>query len=451
MPTTTQPSLRTFADRIRATDAHAERRLALVNRAERLLEGEETTCETERVALADRLERWRCQLLNERRDEWSAEDQRLADALDLAAGRIAGRPARPPRNARRAVQSASRAEATWEAALAWLEPDADLAELSARAADVTAAEFGPLAPGDSGVGGRRMLLYAPIYLSSYCVNHCVYCGFNYAKGIQRRHLGVEEAVGEANVLLGRGLKHQLLLAGEFPQLHTTEYFVEIIRRLVALGVRPAVEIAPRATSSYAAMAAAGACGVTLYQETYDERRYARYHPRGPKASYDWRLEGLDRAGDAGMERLGLGVLLGLADPRADLLALMRHADYLHGRFPDRTLALSLPRINEPPGSFRPPFVVDDETFVRLYCVLRLAFPKAQLVLSTRESVAMRSRLAPICITQLSAGSCTAPGGYAQGTTDAQFPIHDRRSVAEVADWLRRAGFAPAWDIPPREE
>ena len=322
----------------------------------------------------------------------------------------------------------------------------DLDGLAERAAEVTAAEFGsPGASAASAVHSRRMLLYAPIYLSNYCVNHCVYCGFNYARSIERRHLDVEEAAREAEVLLARGLRHHLILAGEFPRLDTTDYFVAVIRRLVAMGIRPSVEIAPQSTSSYAAMVAAGACGVTLYQETYDPLLFAQYHPRGPKASYDWRLEGLDRAADAGMGRLGLGVLLGLADPREDVLAMMRHADYLVRRFPDRTLAFSLPRIHEPPGSFAPPYLVDDETFVRLYCALRLAFPKAELVLSTRESVAMRNRLAAICITQLSAGSCTAPGGYAQRPAAEQFPVHDQRTVAEVLAWLRDAGFTPITD------
>jgi 2-iminoacetate synthase len=146
----------------------------------------------------------------------------------------------------------------------------------------------------------------------------------------------------------------------------------------------------------------------------------------------------------------LGILLGLADPREDLAAMMRHADYLIERFPDRTLAFSLPRIHEAPAGFEPPFPVDDDTFVRLYAALRLAFPRAELVLSTREPVALRQRLAAICITQLSAGSCTIPGGYEEGAgrepTDPQFPVCDRRPPAEVAAWLEQAGFAVTWDV-----
>jgi 2-iminoacetate synthase len=149
-----------------------------------------------------------------------------------------------------------------------------------------------------------------------------------------------------------------------------------------------------------------------------------------------------------MRRIGLGILLGLADPREDLPAMIRHACYLKARFPDRALAFSLPRIHEAPPGFCVPFPVDDDTFLRMYCALRIAFPEAELVLSTREPAALRNRLAQICITQMSAGSCTAPGGYEDSEGDArageQFPVCDRRTPAEVASWLAGAGFEPVW-------
>jgi len=302
-----------------------------------------------------------------------------------------------------------------------------------------------------------MLLYAPLYLSSHCVNHCVYCGFRAPHSIRRKHLSVDEAVHQAEILHRRGFRHILLVAGDFPRLTTTDYYVDVIRAVVALGMSPAVEIAPQTTTSYAALAAAGACGVTLYQETYDEELYALYHPRGSKASYDWRLEGLERAAEAGMGRLGLGILLGLADPHKDLAAMLRHADYLHARFPNHTLAFSLPRIHQAPKNFETPYPVDDETFIRLYCALRVAMPRAELVLSTREPVWLRNRLAEICITQMSAGSSTIPGGYENGDDESggeQFPVCDHRAPDEVAAWLQTAGFDIAWDVPhqkPREQ
>ena len=328
---------------------------------------------------------------------------------------------------------------------ACLDPEVSVEQLARRATRLTVDHFAV-----PGTDRRRMLLYAPLYLSSHCVNHCVYCGFRHPHGIERRHLGPRDAERQAEILRQRGFRHILLVAGDFPQLTTTEYFTQNTQSLVRLGISPAVEVAPQSTRSYAELAAAGACGVTLYQETYNEKLYALYHPRGSKASYGWRLEGLERAAEAGIKRLGLGILLGLADPAEDLPAMVRHACRLQARFPDHTLAFSLPRIHRAPPGFVTPFPVDDEIFVRLYCALRLAFPRAELVLSTRETAALRSRLARICITQMSAGSSTTPGGYEDGDDSRggqQFPVTDNRTPAEVAEWLQAEGFQIAWDIP----
>ena len=332
-----------------------------------------------------------------------------------------------------------------------LDPAVPLEEVCRRAAEATAANFSTAVagPDPSPPRRRRMLLYAPLYVSNYCTNHCVYCGFRAPEAIERKHLDFDEAVRQADILLGRGFRHILLVAGDFPRLTTTEYFVRILRALVARGVRPAVEIAPQTTESYAALAAAGATGVTLFQETYNEALYARYHPRGSKASYDWRLEGYERAAEGGMARLGLGILLGLADPREDIEAMVRHAVYLRERFPDCSLAFSLPRIREAAEGFVTPFPVEDELFLRMYCALRIAFPRASLVLSTRESPELRNQLAKVCITQISAGSSTCPGGYdeheAAASSGQQFPVCDHRSPAEVAEWLEREGFEVAWE------
>jgi len=344
-----------------------------------------------------------------------------------------------PEDSRSAVD-----ETSTDRAAACLDPSVSLEELSARATALTQEQFAR-----PECDRQRVLLYAPLYLSSHCTNHCVYCGFRGPATIPRRHLDVDEAARQTDILRSRGFRHLLLVAGDSPKLTTTEYFARMIRLLVDRGIAPALEIAPQSTDSYAELAAAGACGVTLYQETYNRELYSLYHPKGSKGSYDWRLDGLQRAAEAGIRRLGLGILLGLADPREDLLAMVRHGESLKARFPDRTLAFSLPRIHEAPAGFETPYPVDDETFVRLYCTLRIAFPKAQLVLSTRESVALRGRLVKICITQMSAGSSTSPGGYETGAEHAdgqQFPVCDDREPAEVAQWLEAEGFELAWVV-----
>jgi 2-iminoacetate synthase len=446
------PPLSFLAEWIRATDEHAPDRLQLVEQVESVLSDRQSAPPEDRLRLAQRLERWRYQCLSRRAGALTPEDRRLVDALDLAANELAGRDPRPARAARAAIENAPRHDATEAEVMRCLDPAADLSASERRAAAITHERFGVHPARASSAPPRwRMLLYAPLYLSNYCINHCVYCGFRYPNAVERKHLSGRQAVREAEILMGRGFRHILLVAGDFPRLTATEYYAGILRALKARGAVPAVEIAPQSTGAYAVLIEAGACGLTLFQETYNEGLYAAYHPRGSKVSFDWRLEGCERAAEAGMPRIGLGILLGLADPREDLIAMVRHARYLKARFPDRTLAFSLPRIHDAPAGFRSAFPVDDDAFLRMYCALRIAFPEAELVLSTREPAALRNRLAAICITQMSAGSCTAPGGYvpSEGEVRAgeQFAVCDRRSPAEVASWLRDAGFEPLWQLP----
>jgi len=448
----TRLPLEPLVDSVRHADAHGEARASLLLRANGILSGRQTASSPERSSLAAKLERWRYQHLNERAGRLRAEDFHLVDALDLAANELAGRPARPPRRARGAVADSSPGPAVEEAA-ACLDDSVPLEAIADRASRMTAECFGPLAAeAGSSPAGRRMLMYAPLYLSSFCINHCTYCGFRYSENIARKHLTQEEALAEAAILMERGFRHILLVGGDFPSLTTAEYYAGVAAALARRGVAPAIEIAPQPTADYARLVEAGISGLSLYQETYDEAVYARVHPKGSKVSYDWRLEGMDRAAEAGVPRLGFGVLLGLADPRRDLLAMIRHARYIQSRFPHRTLAFSLPRIREAPGDFRVPYHVDDSLFVRMYCALRIAFPRAELVLSTREAIPLRSRLARICVTQMSAGSRTTPGGYenpqSAGGLGEQFPVTDHRSPAEVAAWLAREGFDVRWEISP---
>lgn len=482
--------LKAFSEWIQAEDAHAGRHLELLAQAQRLLEGPESASEAQRAQLADRLERWRYQWLSARRGQLRPEDLRLAEALDLTANRLAGRADRAPRSLRKVLWDPTFYPEVLQKAQAALDPHFPLDQLQEKARQLTQQHFAASETNRAAGGQRRMFLYAPLYLSNYCINYCLYCGFRYPEPIPRRQLSAQEALQEADVLYQWGFRHVLLVAGDFPSRSTTQYLAEIASGLHQRGFQVAVEVAPQTTAGYQALRAAGVCGVTLYQETYNEDLYYQYHPRGVKAAYDWRLEGLERAAEAGMGRLGLGILLGLAPPEEDLLTMLRHALYLRERFPDRLLAFSLPRIHEAPSSFHIPYPVTDEQLVRFYCVLRLAFPEAELVLSTREPAELRNQLARICITQMSAGSSTAPGGYVErflssqgkppmpasgpaearspspatrGPTSAgsvagqqrprlslqrrageQFPVVDQRSPKEVAQWLRSEGFQIVW-------
>jgi 2-iminoacetate synthase len=426
-------------DWVRSADTNAAHRMPLLERAERIISGRELAGNAVRERLAEQLERWRYQHLEWARRHPNPLGCRLAETLDLMARRLMRRSPSRPRGARTALEDTFNTPIEVRRAWECLNRQVPLETVIQRAKRVTAEAFGP---------SRAVLLYAPLYLSSHCVNFCTYCAFRYPNELPRKHLSAQQAVEQAAVLRSRGLRHLLLVAGDYPQLTSPEYVVEIVRAVSQLGLAPALEIAPQTTSSYAALVNAGACGVTLYHEVYNESRYVEYHPRGSKRAYDWRLEGLERAAEAGVTRLGLGILLGLGEPREELAALVRHGVYLRDRHPDCTLAFSLPRIHEAPNGFHIPHAVNDETFIRMYCALRVAFPAATLVLSTRERAELRNRLAHVCITQLSAGSSTVPGGYENGVGAAecggQFPVHDTRSVEEMARWVESAGLALRW-------
>jgi 2-iminoacetate synthase len=433
-----------FAQWIRDTDEHAEHHLELLGEAEQFrLRGEVPAPDARRLAV--RLERWRYRHLHQHASELTSKDQALVDTLDRTARRLRGHPDMPPRGTRHAIQDSTLDSGILRKATALCDDGTCLTSLIDWARELTDQHFRVPASGGS-AAHRRMLLYAPLYVSSHCVNYCTYCGFRYPLSIPRRHLSREQALHEARILGRRGLKHILVVGGDFPSRTTTSYFRDILADLVREGFCPAIEIAPQPTESYAELVHAGARGLTLYQETYDQSRYASYHARGPKSSFHWRLEAHDRAAEAGMRRLGLGVLLGLSDPKHDLRALMRHGAYLQERFSGRTLAFSLPRIHEAPDGFAIPFPVADEQLIRWYCLLRIAFPRAELVLSTREPPELRNRLTEICVTQMSAGSSTIPGGYQLDPhgNGEQFPVCDQRAVGEVTHWLEQAGYQVAW-------
>ena len=465
------PPIAEFVELVKATDEDADLRLLLVEQAVPVLYAAAATTVDERELLAEKFERWRYQRLNRYSPQLSGNERRLSAVLDLAAGKILQGHARPPKSPRAAIYPSvgpgtqdQGPRSTGFARLgAVLDPHVPLEEIAREAAVVTSRHFRswPSSATQQTAGGDelaprelptrwRMRLYAPLYLSNYCVNHCLYCAFRFPNELDRVHLSVDQAIAEAKLLRTQGHEHLLVVAGDFPKLTSTDYLLTIIRELAARKFSVAVEVAPQSTVSYAKMVRTGACGVTLYQETYQEELYRRLHPRGPKVWFDWRLEALERAGEAGMKRLGLGILLGLADPALDIRCLIRHGQYLLDRFPEVRLAFSLPRIHEAPDAFRSDVAVDDETFIRLYCALRFSFPTADLVLSTRESGPLRDQLSRICITQMSAGSCTSPGGYTGiengAHTREQFPVFDHRTASQVADALERSGFDLSWNV-----
>jgi len=295
--------------------------------------------------------------------------------------------------------------------------------------------------------GRTVRLYAPLYLSNYCVNSCLYCGFNMNSDSHRRRLSVEQAVAEAEMIAAEGFRDILLVSSEDPRHISVDYLVELAGKLRETFSSIAVEIYQMTAEQYARLFAAGIEGVTLYQETYNRRTYRHYHPAGPKADYENRLATPDEIGRAAMRQIGLGVLLGLCDWRIETLALAEHAHYLVKRYWQSQVSFSFPRLRPAHrvNGLQFDHLVSDRNLVRMITALRLCFADAGLVLSTREGAELRDHLLKIGITKISAGSKTTPGGYSRATdATEQFQIDDTRTPAEVAEMIKAAGAEPVW-------
>ncbi|MFH1039481.1 MAG: 2-iminoacetate synthase ThiH [PVC group bacterium] len=299
--------------------------------------------------------------------------------------------------------------------------------------------------------GREILLYAPMYLSNHCINGCRYCGFHSGAATARVALSEEEVIEEGRHLRDIGFQHVLVVSGESPSHFSTSRLRSAIRVLAPMFSSISIEVQPFSTIEYSEMAEAGADGVTLYQETYLREVYSQMHLFGPKRDFAARLDAIERAGQAGIRRLGIGALLGLGDFRAEAIALMLHAEYLLKRFWRSQLTISIPRLRKRADGGRIPNPLSDLNLVQLLLALRIHLPEAGLVLSTREPADLRDQLIRLGITQMSAGSRTEPGGYRRATpAGEQFAVTDRRSPAEVVEAVCRAGFNPVWKDWDRE-
>lgn len=315
--------------------------------------------------------------------------------------------------------------------------------------------------------GRTMRMFAPLYLSNECINNCKYCGFSRDNPILRVTLGIEQVITEARYLRDLGFRSILLVAGEHPKFVSNGYLADCINEAAKLVPSVAIEVGPMEESDYRDMVTAGAEGLVVYQETYHRPTYAEMHTAGPKRDFDWRLETPERGHAAGFRRIGIGCLFGLHDWREEAMALASHVEFLLKTCWRSQITVSLPRLRPAAGGFQPRYHLPDREYIQLVCALRLTFPTVGIVLSTRESPALRDAVMPIGITMMSAGSQTDPGGYTgQGRDDlhltvrgrrvapetscqgqsatGQFDIADERTPAEIADALRLIGLEPVW-------
>ncbi|WP_438446768.1 2-iminoacetate synthase ThiH [Gorillibacterium sp. sgz5001074] len=292
--------------------------------------------------------------------------------------------------------------------------------------------------------GREITLFAPLYLSDHCTNHCVYCSFSHMNEFHRRKLDVEQIAEQGACIAATGVDHLLLLTGDSVKESPVSYI-----RDAALALRDrfswiGIEINALKTEEYAQLAEAGVTGLTLYQEVYDESVYRQLHLKGPKRNYRFRLDAPERGCQAGMRSVGIGALLGLNDWRREVFFTGLHARYLQERYPGTAISLSPPRMRPFAGSFQPRSMVGDRELMQAVIAYRLFLPRCGLTLSTREPAWMRDRLVRMGITKMSAGVSTSVGGYAEEEEAGvpQFQISDERSVGEVCGMLRTRGFRP---------
>ncbi|MCC8135411.1 MAG: [FeFe] hydrogenase H-cluster radical SAM maturase HydG [Ruminococcus sp.] len=305
--------------------------------------------------------------------------------------------------------------------------------------------------------GNRIVMFAPLYLSNYCVNGCVYCPYHKKNShIPRKKLTQEEIIREVTALQDMGHKRLAIEAGEDPVNNPIEYILECIRTIYSIkhknGAirRVNVNIAATTVENYRRLKEAGIGTYILFQETYHKESYEKLHPTGPKHNYAYHTEAMDRAMEGGIDDVGLGVLFGLENYKYELVGILMHAEHLeavHGVGPH---TISVPRIRRAddidPSTFDNG--IDDDIFAKIVAVIRIAVPYTGMIVSTRESKACRERVLHLGISQISGGSRTSVGGYLEDELEddstAQFNVEDRRSLDDVVNWLMKMDYIPSF-------
>ena len=305
--------------------------------------------------------------------------------------------------------------------------------------------------------GNRIVLFAPLYLSNYCVNGCVYCPYHLKnKHIARKKLTQEEIVKEVTALQDMGHKRLAIEAGEDPVNNPIEYILECINTIYSIkhknGAirRVNVNIAATTVENYRKLKEAGIGTYILFQETYHKKSYETLHPTGPKHDYAYHTEAMDRAMEGGIDDVGLGVLFGLEMYRYELVGIIMHAEHLEAKFGVGPHTISVPRIcpadDIDPGEFTN--AISDEIFEKIVAVIRIAVPYTGMIVSTRESQKTREKVLGLGISQISGGSRTSVGGYVEEEKEednsAQFDVSDRRTLDEVVNWLLELGYIPSF-------
>ena len=305
--------------------------------------------------------------------------------------------------------------------------------------------------------GNRIVMFAPLYLSNYCINGCVYCPYHLQnQHILRKKLTQEEICREVTALQDMGHKRLAIEAGEHPAMNPIEYILESIKTIYSVkhknGAirRVNVNIAATTVENYRKLQEAGIGTYILFQETYHKESYEKLHPSGPKHDYAWHTEAMDRAMQAGIDDVGIGVLFGLERYRYEFTALLMHAEHLEAAFGVGPHTISVPRIRSADGIDAGAFEngIDDNTFAKLAACIRIAVPYTGMIVSTRESEESREKVLKMGVSQISGGSRTSVGGYDEPEPEdeksEQFEVSDTRTLDQVVLWLMKLGYIPSF-------
>ncbi len=303
--------------------------------------------------------------------------------------------------------------------------------------------------------GNRLVLFAPLYVSNLCNNDCLYCAFRRTnKLIPRRTLTMDEIRREVQTLVQQGHKRVLLVSGEGLGMSALDYTIKAIETIYSVKMgksgeirRINVNIAALPVEGYKRLKEARIGTYQLFQETYHYETYKKMHPSGPKSDYFYHLTAMDRAMEAGIDDVGVGILFGLEDYRFEIMALLQHIRHLEERFGVGVHTISVPRIEPATGSevsLNPPHPVSDRDFRKIIAILRITVPYTGMILSTRESADMRREALSLGISQISAGSRTNPGGYTEEGAGEQFSLGDHRSLEEVIRDIATMGYIPSF-------
>ncbi|MFA6472199.1 MAG: [FeFe] hydrogenase H-cluster radical SAM maturase HydG [Candidatus Latescibacterota bacterium] len=306
--------------------------------------------------------------------------------------------------------------------------------------------------------GNRLVLFAPLYVSNYCSNNCLYCGFRKDNhDMKRTVLSIDEIKEEVKIILSQGHKRILMLMGEHPNKCAFDFFLESVQAAYSVQSgkssirRINVEIAPLTYDQFKELKKIKIGTYTVFQETYHQETYKKMHPSGIKADYWWRLTAMDRAQQSGIDDVGIGALFGLYDYRFEVLAMFQHARHLDKTYGAGPHTISVPRL-EPaqnaPVALNPPYPVSDTDFKKIVAAIRVSVPYTGMILSTRETAELRKELLNLGVSQISAGSRTDPGGYDKDSSErfreAQFNLGDTRTLDEVIYDISTKGHIPSF-------